>query len=546
MAPAMRSMLALCAPAAITAFVVNPGSVFRSAATGVPAVNTASPTPAGSSSSPSLNRAAIGAQQRAAGGRSAVGALFAKALEYEVTSRPSTNSSVILTLDIPGPTTKLCYEKAVRTLSKQAGNTIPGFGSSKNNKHPADVIERHFGIEEVKGQALKVISEVVINKAINEFDFKAIGSAELVQDVEIVTGLFTPGSPMLLEVKCDVWPEIKMVGEYTGFDLEVEEPPLDEPRVEAAWKALRERNVVLQDTAEDYTAVLGDSVIANMEPFRENKDGSRGDKLPEIASGDGVDIVLESGRYMPGLAEGMEGVKVGEKREIRVTFPDQLGPQGGDLEGTKAIFEVEALEIKNRILPEVNEAFAQSIRKDLTLEALTKEVENAVMEETGTSKKDARNRALEDAILAVTEVEIPETLIIEQAREKFAIMMTEFKDQGQPDEQIQKMITKENFLKYVEVVRKNTTRGLSLGLLFTYIAEKEGIEFDPREVVDQLDLVRAQAKGQGQDMDEAAAKDKIEAQLERDLVLDFVAERSTIKWLPARPVEEQAMPKPSP
>ena len=64
MAPAMRSMLALCAPAAITAFVVNPGSVFRSAATGVPAVNTASPKPAGSSSSPSLNRAAIGAQVR--------------------------------------------------------------------------------------------------------------------------------------------------------------------------------------------------------------------------------------------------------------------------------------------------------------------------------------------------------------------------------------------------------------------------------------------------------------------------------------------------
>ncbi|CAN0177495.1 unnamed protein product [Laminaria digitata] len=122
------------------------------------------------------------------------------------------------------------------------------------------VIERHFGIEEVKGQALKVISDVVINKAINEFDFKAIGSAELVQDVEIVTGLFTPGAPMLLEVKCDVWPEIKMLSEYTGFDLEVEEPPLDEPRVEAAWKALRERNVVLKDTEEGYAAVLGDSV----------------------------------------------------------------------------------------------------------------------------------------------------------------------------------------------------------------------------------------------------------------------------------------------
>lgn len=51
-------------------------------------------------------------------------------------------------------------------------------------------------------------------------------------------------------------------------------------------------------------------------------------------------------RYMPGLAEGMEGVKAGETREIRVTFPDKLGPQGGDLEGTKAIFEVEAVEIR--------------------------------------------------------------------------------------------------------------------------------------------------------------------------------------------------------
>lgn len=49
---------------------------------------------------------------------------------------------------------------------------------------------------------------------------------------------------------------------------------------------------------------------------------------------------------MPGLAEGMEGVKAGEKREIKMTFPDRLGPSGGDLEGTKAVFEVEALEVK--------------------------------------------------------------------------------------------------------------------------------------------------------------------------------------------------------
>lgn len=52
-------------------------------------------------------------------------------------------------------------------------------------------------------------------------------------------------------------------------------------------------------------------------------------------------------------------------------------------------------------------------------------------------------RAIEDALLGTCSIDIPETLIIEQAREKFAIMMTEFKDQGESDEKIQSMITKE-------------------------------------------------------------------------------------------------------
>lgn len=56
--------------------------------------------------------------------------------------------------------------------------------------------------------------------------------------------------------------------------------------------------------------------------------------------------------------------------------------------------------------------------------------------------------ALEDALLGVTEVTIPETLIVEQAREKFAIMMAEFRDQGESDEKLRSMITKEVRYRY--------------------------------------------------------------------------------------------------
>lgn len=55
---------------------------------------------------------------------------------------------------------------------------------------------------------------------------------------------------------------------------------------------------------------------------------------------------------------------------------------------------------------------------------------------------------MEDVLLKVTEVEIPETLVVEQARDKFAIMMTEFKDQGESDEKIKSMITQEVMTDY--------------------------------------------------------------------------------------------------
>ncbi|CAN0121808.1 unnamed protein product [Ectocarpus fasciculatus] len=217
MAPPLRTMMALCAPAALAAFVVrpNPGSSVLRAPASVPA------------------GAASNTQKQRGGPASAVGPLFAKPLAYEVTHKPAANSSIILNLDVPGETTQLCYDKAIRALSKEAGNSIPGFGNKGNKgntKHPPEVIERHFGMEEVKGQSLKVISELVVNEAINNLDLKAIGSAELVQDISVVTQLFTPGAPMMLEVKMDVWPEVNIVKEYTGFELEVEEPPIDEPR----------------------------------------------------------------------------------------------------------------------------------------------------------------------------------------------------------------------------------------------------------------------------------------------------------------------------
>ena len=106
------------------------------------------------------------------------------------------------------------------------------------------------------------------------------------------------------------------------------------------------------------------------------------------------------------------------------------------------------------------------------------------------------------------------------------------KEQGtHTDEQLREMITTENFEKWKDVVRESVTKSLQMGMLVNAIAQKEGLKTSPLEVEDQFELVKAEAKGEP--IDEAAVRDRIEAALERDLVLQWVAERSTVKSVPA-------------
>jgi trigger factor len=189
--------------------------------------------------------------------------------------------------------------------------------------------------------------------------------------------------------------------------------------------SLQERAVELEDTAEGYAAQKQDSVFCNMLPYEELADGSRGSALPQMASGDDVEVVLSDERYMPGLVEGLVGVQAGQTREIRVQFPDNLRGPATALSGKRAIFDVEVSSVKKRIMPGMDDAFANKIRPGLTFDELKDEVLLAMNDEGSKKEAEARNKELDKALLEIIEAEIPETLLIEQTRQKFAVMMTE-------------------------------------------------------------------------------------------------------------------------
>jgi len=378
-------------------------------------------------------------------------------------------------------------------------------------------------------EALDILCEDALKTAIDESDVKAVGQASLVSHPETLIGLFKPGEPIVMELTVDVYPEVTFTSSYKGLKVTSERIPLENEKVKQALDALRKKRVRLVEPAEgaNYAAKLEDSAIVNMKAYQMLSDGTRGPEMRNIAAGEGVEVILEEGRFLPGVVEGLIGKKAGDKVTIPVKFPDNI--RDTKLAGLKAEFDVEVLTLKNRVIPEIDAQFANDIREGLTPEGIKQEVVDAVNADAEERTKMNRNKALETALLEITQAEIPECWIQEETRRKFALMMQEVSTQGKSEEEVKNMITKDNFEKYREIALPGTVKTLMLGVATAKVAEEEKLEVDPLELQDQIDLRKLEAERSG--MDEKALRDQLEAKLLADMVLDCLAANAEITYV---------------
>ena len=144
---------------------------------------------------------------------------------------------------------------------------------------------------------------------------------------------------------------------------------------------------------------------------------------------------------------------------------------------------------------------------------------------------EARNTALGKSLAEVLEVDVPDTLITQQAQEKYAMMMTEFREQGMADEEIKRLISPENFLKYKGIEAPDIIRDFKVSMAVDEIARLEGIEVPDYQVEEQFANIKKEQEEQGGDeeMDETMIRRKIETTLMRRLVFDFLADSADLE-----------------
>ena len=457
-----------------------------------------------------------------------------------ITRMDKENSVCVMEITLSGEVTQRAFTKACELFNeevKSRGYTAAGF--RKGSKLPPAYLYQMFGEDRVKMLTGNLMSDEIQDEC-EKTKLMFVGRGRI---TEFNVDNFTAGKPHTLTLECDMWPDISYGAGagYKGLHATAVKVEHDDSKMHAVKKNIQERYKELVPCEESYAAQMGDVVVASMRGYEKSADGSKGAELDAVASGDSVEIVLEKGKFMEGLIEGLVGAKAGEKRTTTVKFPVRPSGPGAALSGKEAIFEIEVGVVNTKTLPVWDENLAARIRDGMTLAELEEEVKKAIDGDAESSEEISRNDGLAKALLAVTSMNrVPESLVEENAQQRFQKMLMDFKEQGSTDEQLQEMASEENYLRYKEISRESVNQIVTLGMAFRDIAEKEGIAVTVEEIKEQLDALNAQAKQRGEDPpDSRAASDEIMNVLLRRKVFNMLAKHATIVWEDP-PVQEDA------
>jgi len=444
-------------------------------------------------------------------------------------------SCVEVTVTAPASATKEAYQACATELSKTVA--IPGF--RKGARIAPQVLESHMaakgGKNALKLEAIKALLGRLVEIAVKEeHKLDPIGQPVTLIPLETLAETFKPGEDFTMGVKCDIWPKLKWTTEPEGdvkpyHDLtgKYSRKPYDQSKFDLAMGDLRDRFAVLEDAPDGTKLDWGDACNVNMVGYMSNDAGEKLEPLPNSASGDNVEVVLGKGRYMEGLVEGLVGSSVGDSTTVNVQFPARLKDKA--LAGKKAIFDVSILKSSIRKLPELDDAFANEVRPGMDIETLNSELQKAVDEEDAKEFVDDRNKVLAESLASRIDLEMPDSILTNQARDKYTEMMTDFRDNGMNDAEIQKMITPENFQKYKEIVQEGIVNDFKVSLGVEAIAKEVTIEVPAFKVDEQIAQLQKEAEAQGEEFDEAQVRPRVESALQRRVVFDYLAENSKLE-----------------
>ncbi len=384
-------------------------------------------------------------------------------------------SQVKFVFDVDAETFGKAVDEAyAKTKHKYA---IAGF---RKGHVPKKVIEGIYGKEVFFEDAM----DIVIPEAYSE----ALGKekdVDVVAQPELTSFDFKEDGGATFTLIVTVKPDVKL-GKYKGLSIEKKVEKVTAKQVDAAVEEAREKQARIVE--KDDASQNGD--IVNID-FAGSVDGVKFDG----GSAESYDLELGSGSFIPGFEEQLVGVKAGEKKDVKVTFPEDY--HADELKGKEAVFECTVNAVKKKELPALDDEFAKEISEFDTLAEYKADVKNKLMKDAEVRADREFEDALVQAVVDNAEVEVPEAMIMQEAEDMVNEFEYRLSYQG---------IKLDDYLKYVNITKEQlldeykeqAAKSVKVRLVMEAVVKAEELKFEDKELDEKIADMAARS---GQDVE---------------------------------------------
>jgi trigger factor len=386
---------------------------------------------------------------------------------------------------------------------------MPGF---RPGKVPANLVRKMHG---------EAIAQDALNTSIQEGIQKLLVDHKLrpaMQPAVSIEGDYAPGKDAEIKVELEVLPDVPAPS-IDGLKLERLTVPADDAEVQKQLEQLASNQKSWSEAPADHGAATGDQVT--MDFVGKTADGV----AFEGGTGEGMAVEIGSGRLIPGFEDQLVGVKVGDEKQINVTFPDDYGAK--NLAGQPATFDLKITAVQTAGETQIDDEFAKQLGLQ-DLEQLKGLLKGQIEQQLGGLTRTYMKRKLLDQLAAGHDFPVPPSMVDAEFQQIWHQLMHEAEHEEDPEAAKAELeAERDDYLKIAE-------RRVRLGLLLSEIGTANGVEVSQQEM---SRLVAQAAQQYGPEdrkrfieyvQQEPMAAAQLRAPLFEDKVVDFLFDKAEI------------------
>lgn len=388
---------------------------------------------------------------------------------------------------------------------------------------PGKVPEAHIKKLYGRSAMAEIVETVVLESSKKVIDERAEKPAmqpnyKMTED-EAEAGKIIDGKADLeFDLEYEVLPSIELM---SFSEIEIERPITDvsDEEIEKSLKRIADSNRPFEARADDESAQDGDKLSLDFvgridgEPF-------------EGGSGDGIELILGAGDFIPGFEEQLMGAKSGEERLVKATFPEEY--QARNLAGREAEFDVTVKAVTAPTDMAIDDELAKLVGLE-SLDALKKAIREQVESQNGQFTRQKVKRQILDKLDEIHHFELPPTLVEQEFDQIWKQLQ---RDMEATSKSFEDDNTNEEAAK--EEYRKIAERRVRLGLVLAEIGEKNKIQVNEEEVQRAVFEQARQYPGQENVFFEFIQKNperlaSIRAPIFEEKIIDFILELAKVQ-----------------